>query len=228
MLEELSSLLANCPKDSNKKTYQKAILEENVLQKPTGSAREKAYRFLNQLYGLNPGISLFGVLRLLWDQSEKARPLLAVLCSLGRDPLLMSTLDYVTAVPVGMRIAASDLTEVIEQKFQERLTEKTLASSGRNVSSTWSQSGHLTPGAVKIRQQVTPDPISTTYALFLGYLCGIRGEMLFASDWARVLDAPPHILHELVQQAAQQGWLEYRHSGAITEITFRYLLKGAG
>jgi hypothetical protein len=76
-----------------------------------------------------------------------------------------------------------------------------------------------------MRNVVKPHPIAIAYALFLAYLCGYRGNSMFDSTWLRLLDTPLHILQEKAQQASQQGWLEYRHTGAITEITFRHFLK---
>ena len=74
---------------------------------------------------------------------------------------------------------------------------------------------HLRPCAGELRG---------AYALLLGYLCDVRGEALFHTLWARLLDAPIHILREQAIRASQQGWLEYRHAGEVTEISFHYLL----
>jgi hypothetical protein len=66
---------------------------------------------------------------------------------------------------------------------------------------------------------------SVAYALLLGYLCGERGEALFQTPWAQLLDAPPYVLHELAFQASREGWLEYRRTGGVTEVGFSYLLR---
>ena len=71
-------------------------------------------------------------------------------------------------------------------------------------------------------------PSSCAYALFLGYLCGERGEGLFHTPWAQILDAPAYTLHNLAKAASQYGWLEYRQSGSVTDISFRYLLHEKG
>jgi hypothetical protein len=68
-------------------------------------------------------------------------------------------------------------------------------------------------------------PVTVAYALLLGHLCDVRGDLLFETLWARLLDAPPNVLHEQAVVAHQHGWLEYRHSGDITEVSFRYLLR---
>jgi hypothetical protein len=54
---------------------------------------------------------------------------------------------------------------------------------------------------------------------------GGRGERLFHTLWARVLDAAPHTLHEQAQSAAQRGWIEYRRAGDVVEVGFRHLMR---
>ena len=101
----------------------------------------------------------------------------------------------------------------------------TLATIGRNTASSWTQSGHLVGHRDKVRAKVQSHPIALAYALLLGHLCDVRGEALFHTLWTQVLDAPIPTLQEQAILASQQGWLEYRQSGAVTEITFDYLLR---
>ena len=102
---------------------------------------------------------------------------------------------------------------------------KTLGKIGRNTASSWTQSGHLRGRTNKVRVKAQSHPTSVAYALFLGYLCGSRGEALFHTDWAQLLDAPPHTLHEQAFLASQRGWLDYRHAGTVTDVGFSYLLR---
>jgi len=77
----------------------------------------------------------------------------------------------------------------------------------------------------KVRVRAESHPTSVAYALLLGYLCGARGEALFHTAWARILDAPAYVLHEQAFQASQRGWIEYRQTGAVTDVGFSYLLR---
>jgi hypothetical protein len=61
------------------------------------------------------------------------------------------------------------------------------------------------------------------YALYLGHLEGDVGPALFATRWARVLGAPEADLRAMAEAAARSGWLDYRSSGGMTEITFQHL-----
>ena len=56
----------------------------------------------------------------------------------------------------------------------------------------------------------------------------MRGQVLFTTLWAAMLDAPIHELKELAVVASRQGWIEYRASGDVVEVSFRYLMRDQG
>lgn len=225
MFREIAALLAACPGERSTDEYRNAIIEENVLLKPTTSSREESFRRLRQLYSLDAQLAVFRALIMLWEQDTDRQPLLAMLAASARDPLLRSTIHTVIDTPENTTITALDFSQVIQNAFPDHLTKNTLASVGRNLASSWTQSGHLNGETEKVRKLVQPSPVVTAYALFLAYLCEFRGDALFDSPWAQLLDTSKHMLYEQAQQASQLGWLEYRRSGAITEITFRHFLK---
>jgi hypothetical protein len=225
MLEELSLLFDSTTPSTDYDQYYGAIINENVLLKSTGSAREKSVTYLRQLYGLRTDNLLFRTLRELWYHTSQTRPLLAVLCTLARDSLLRVTALTIIESSAGTVLSDQDFSKAVAIEFGDRLNPKSLASIGRNIASTWTQSGHIHGHLQKVRQRVKPDSVSTAYAFFLAYLTGMRGDRLFENDWVRLLDVPQHVLQDLAQQAAKQGWMEYRSSGSITEISFRYFLK---
>jgi hypothetical protein len=68
MFREIVALFAACPGEKLIDEYRNAIIKENALLKPTVSARDESYRRLKQLYGLDTQITVFRVLRMLWDQ----------------------------------------------------------------------------------------------------------------------------------------------------------------
>lgn len=224
MLAELRMLLVACPHSASLDEYRTAVIEQNVLLKPTLDARQRSIKHLRQLYGLNPDLTIFRVLRNLWDSNPEGQPLLALLCCLARDTILRTTIDLITSTPIGVSLDPVQFQQAIADELSGQLTASTLASAGRNVISSWEQSGHLHSLKQKVRQQVQPTPVVTAFALFLAYLNGERGEAMFESPWCKVLDQPVHILRAQAQQASQQGWLEYRFAGQVTEITFRHFL----
>lgn len=224
MVEELGYLFSACEPTADTKDYRKAIIENNILLKKTTGTRDESNRRLRQLYGLSPSVLVFKAMRELWDYTNRGRPLLALLCVLARDPVLRCTVDTIIETPEGEILTAKSFEAVIEQNFPGRLSIKTLMSSAQNVASSWTQSGHLQGISEKVRRHVETEPVVVAYALLLAYLTGARGDALFESDWLKILDTPTHTARAFAQQAAQQGWLEYRHSGQVTDITFRHFL----
>ena len=67
-------------------------------------------------------------------------------------------------------------------------------------------------------------PATAAYALALGYLCGLNGQLLIESEWARLLDAPRDQIIRLAQEAAKRGWLDFKGVGNVFEINFRQIL----
>jgi hypothetical protein len=224
MLKELELLLAACPPTTNIEEYRSAVLNDNVLLKQTEATRKESFRRLRELYGLNPKSLLFRALRALWDQNPEDKPLLALLCATARDPMLRDSAEVVLSAPLESLVTAQMISKSIDDQFTGRLNATTLANIGRHAASSWTQSGHLLGRTNKVRSRAQSHPTSVAYALFLGYLCDVRGEALFHTFWARLLDAPVHTLREQAILASQQGWLEYRHAGEVTEISFHYLL----
>ncbi|MFC2065201.1 hypothetical protein ACFLXB_08925 [Chloroflexota bacterium] len=224
MLSELKLLFSVTNRTSTIDEYKRRIIEDNVLLKQTHSTRMESVRRLRELYGINSQLITFRALRDLWDHSLEAQPVLAMLAALGRDPVLRSTGPFIISLQTGNPVDAHMLSDVVKEVYGN-LNPTTLAGIGRHISSSWTQSGHLEGRNNKVRVQVNAYPSSCAYALFLGYLCGERGEGLFHTPWAQILDTSVYALHNLAKAASQYGWLEYRQSGSITDISFHYLLR---
>src|SRR5271166_1306510 len=84
MLAELTTLLASGRADEPTD----AIVRDNLLGKPSLRAREAALYRLQQLYGVGEAWPICAVMHRLWDRDPAARPMLALLCALARDPPL--------------------------------------------------------------------------------------------------------------------------------------------
>jgi hypothetical protein len=225
MLSELRLLLSACPRPTDIDGFRSSVLEENILLKQTGSTRKESFRRLREMYGLSEDLLIFRALRDLWDQETDAHSMLALLCANARDPVLRVTAETILSAHAGESVTAQMISNTVANHFPGRLNPTTLANIGRHAASTWTQSGHLAGRTNKVRVSAKCHPTSLAFALLLGYLCGERGDGLFNSFWARLLDDPLHILREQAIQASQQGWLEYRYAGNVTEISFRYLTR---
>ncbi|MCT0213652.1 MAG: hypothetical protein DCF23_05750 [Cyanobium sp.] len=218
MLQELVALFEAVPADAPTKAYRIAIVEENVLGKRTATTRKETASRLKALHGLDPSKPMFRVMRRLWDIDSQARPLLALLTGLARDPLLRSSAPLVMGMAPGTVLSRSDLIEAIRAFTLERLSPRVLTAVAQNTASSWTQTGHLQGKVRKVRQSVTPSPTVVAYSLWLGYSEGRRGKGLLNTLWTSVLDCSPSALIELALQAKRLGLLEASHGGGVLAI----------
>jgi hypothetical protein len=223
MLAELRQLLASLSNGATRDDYQRAVVEDNVLGKASASSRQRSFRYLRELYGLDAAEPSFRALRTLWSHDPDARPLIALASALTRDPALRGTAAAVLRAPVGMQITADDLAAAVSEAYPTSYSDAIAHKIGRNAASTWTQSGHLSGRAKKIRARANPRPASVAYALFLASLEGREGDLLFVALPVQAQDAPKHVLKELAREASRRGWLDFRSIGSVTEIGFTYL-----
>jgi len=218
MLSELNYLLDAVPRSADRSDYTEAIIDGNVLGKQTSATRRLSSQRLAEVYGLDRSIPVFRVLRHLWSIDPKARPILALLCALSRDPLLRCTADPVIRLPLGAELIRATFLDTIRDSVGQRLNDSTLDKVARNAASTWSQSGHLQGRVRKTRQKVHPTPASTAYALWLGSLEGLAGEQLLTSRWTEVLDTTGRSLIDSTLEAKQLGLVDARVGGGVIHI----------
>ncbi len=224
MFDELSLLLDALPAGAGKTDYVLSIVEQNALSKQTGANRKITAQHLTELYSLDSNVPLFRVLRRFWQDDADGRPVLALLCSLDRDPLLRATAEPILAMKSGEELSRQKITDAIRAAVGTRMNDATLDKVVRNVSSSWTQSGHLRGRARKFRQLVRPTPLATAYALLLGYLEGLRGGRLFETKWTHVLDASPSELRTIAAEAKRLNGLDLRAAGDVIEIGFATVL----
>ena len=224
MLAELEALMAAVRHGSPRTLFRRAIIEDNVLGKRTVSTRRKTARLLAQLYGLDPGVTVFRALVFFWEKDPSGRPLIALLCAASRDPLLRLTTGAVLPARPDDIVPKTDLEKRISQVAPGHFATSTVQKIARNAASSWTQSGHLQGRRVKRRARPKVTPATVAYALLLGYLAGASGQMLLTTFWAQLLDAPEAELTSLAADASARGWIVYRQSGHVMEVRFPDLL----
>lgn len=224
MLHELTELLKFTPSDVAASRYRSAIVDDNLLGKRTYATRKLTAQRLSELYGLDPAIPVFRVLRRLWDSDHAGRPLLAFLVAFARDPLLRTTTEAVLPVPLGRPVTTSNIDAALNERLGTRLNPSVRHKVARNVGSSWTQAGHLQGRASKHRTKPVASPSAACMALLLGYATGLRGLALLTSDWARILDASYSELNQLVHAANRVGLLNFRQIGDVIEVQFPALL----
>jgi hypothetical protein len=223
MLPELRLLLAAVPGPVAFEDYQRAVVEDNALEKSTAANRSNTLMYLKQLYGLRPDIPVFVAMRELWTAKPADPPLLALLCACARDVLLRSTVATVLGTELGALVSAADLSTGIAETFPGRYSAATLRNLGQNIASSWTQAGLLVGAKDKRRSAPAVHVSAVVYALYLGHLEGFAGPALLGTRWTQPFGMGEAELRLTAESAARSGWLEYRSSGGMTEMTFLHL-----
>jgi len=221
MLDELRTLLSYVDNpEASRETYFKAIKEDNCLSKRSGKTRELTARHLTTLYGLNSDMTIFRALLYLWFRDSEAQPTLALLCSYTRDSILRLSAPHILATPEGSLVSTQTMADFIENKMSDSYSDSTLKSTAQNLNSSWTKSGYLAGRVRKIRIKLQPTPGAAAFALLLGYLKGVRGESLFETEYAKLLDCPKEQIIELAETAARRGWIVFKKVGDVIEVLF--------
>jgi hypothetical protein len=224
MLADLTTLLAAAPKQAKRQVFNLLIVEENVLGKRTTSNRRLTARHLAELYALDEAVTVFRLLRFFWNADAPSRPMLALLCAQARDALLRLSSKKVVETKPGETLTSEDFFQFFNDELPGRFSEVMTRTLAQHVAASWAQAGFLKGRIHKVRTRPVVTPATATYALVLGYLCGLRGQLLIGSVWARLLDVPRDQIIRLVQEAAKRGWLDFKGPGNVFEINFRQLL----
>lgn len=224
MLPELRQLLAAVSAHAVRADYRIAIVEANVLGKPTFSSRRKAEKHLYELYGLDPSLALFRNLRRFAAEDADSLPLLGLVCAFCRDAQLRASFSLIEELKPGEVLPRERMEAHLESAFPERYSEVMKAALATRISTTWTAAGHLKGRAVKRRAIPQPRVAASAYAMLGGYLLGLRGEILTSSVFARLVGADPSVIVAHLSTAARNGWLRFRHAGGVMEIDFSGLL----
>ena len=220
MLDDLRLLLAQTPPQSTRADYASAVVDGNVLGKPTRKARELALRHMATLYALDLANPIFRALRRLWSLDAAAQPLLALAVALARDPLLRCTQAFILRQAVGAAVPREAMETHLNDTHPERFSPASLKSFAQNVAGTWTAAGFLHGRVRKSRTMVQPHPESIALLLFLGYLEGRTGQRLFSSDWTNLLCGSPGELEALANSASHRSLLVFMNAGGVKEVRF--------
>jgi len=220
MLDDLRVLLAHVPEQALRADYAAAVIESNLLGKPTRKSRELSFRHLASLYGLDTANPIFRNMRRLWPINSAAQPLLALAVALARDPLLRCTQEFVLALSPGTSVIRDDFEKILSTENPDRFSPASLKSFAQNVAGSWTSAGFFVGTQRKTRSSPDPQPESAALLLFLSYLEGRTGERLFAADWTRLLEVPLETVASLASTASRRGLLNYMSAGGITDIRF--------
>jgi len=205
-----------------------AIIHENVLEKSTTSGRTLTLQRLKELYGLDDAIPLYRVLSYLWARERIALPILALLASLARDPLMRASAKPVVGLAEGSELMRDSLRSALSAAVGARLNEATLEKVVRNTSSSWTQSGHLVGRTFKRRSHVSASPAAMAFAVWLSQAAGFKGDKILSSGWVGILDLAPTEQAAMLERARSAGLVHVRQVGSHQEIDASHLSAGGG
>jgi len=225
MLAELTDLLRAHPEQTTTPDqFRTSINIDNILGKRTLATRKLTFQRLSELYGLDPALPIFRVLRRLWESDRAGRPMLALLVAYARDPLLRATVRPVLMLSVGKIATTAMLDEELAGRLGTRLNPSVRKDVAMRTASTWTQSGHLTGRAKKARSSPKVTPAVVALAVLLAAISGSHGRSAFTSEYVNLLDCPSSRLSPLLQQAHRAGFINFKQAGDIVEIRFPELL----
>lgn len=219
-IPHLVELLRAVPSDAPAEQYRQAVVEGNVLGRPTLAGRQRSLRHLRELYFLDPERQEFTALRHFWDIDSASRPLLAGLLSFTRDEVLRASFDAILDLPAGSSVTSADLTAAVTAQFGNEMSESTLSKTGRNTGACWTQTGHLVGRARKVRTDVEARPAAIAYAAYLGHLAGGRGLGVLDNPWSQILGLAPGRTLEALRDAHTQGLLDLLVAGNVVDVSF--------
>lgn len=206
--------------DASLEQYQDAIMEQNCLQKRTESNRRYSMNYLQNLYALDDNELTFRGLRSFVNRDSEFDAQVAALSAYVRDSIYADSFPFIKKLAAGSLPTKEAFEQFIDETYPERFSEKMLQSLVRNLLSSWTQSGHLTGRSKKSRVEVEPTVAAISYALYLGYLKGVRGQNLFLSDYIAFLDCGYDKALELAEIASMRGWLDLKRVGDVIEVRF--------
>ncbi len=219
MISELELLFSYVEDvDAPKQAYVDAIVSDNCLGKRSKNSQVITSQIITTMYGFEPAIPLFRLLRFFFNKEAEGHALTAALCAYARDPIFRMSVPYILEAEKGTVISRSVLEEFIEKQEPGRYSETTRASVAKNINSSWTQTGHFVGRITKNRVEATPTVANAAYAIIIAIMLGHRGRALFDSEPVRMLDCSIGRAMELAQLAHQKGWIVFKRIGDIIEV----------
>jgi len=227
MLEEFSTLMGAVEPGAMASVYRESILQNNVLRKSTASNREKTFKFLRCLYGLDPAICLFREFRRLYRFAANDSRCLIGLLAMAREPVLRECLGSVLTISIGVSIGRQHFEDWMRSYAPGQYSESMFVSFSHNLYGSFYQFGYLGESVGKARSRIRPKVgiASATYAAFLDWLRGMNGTPLLQGPYSKALDLGTDEHITLLTAASRQGLLKAAYAGGVLELAFPGFLK---
>jgi len=200
-------------------------LKQNVISKATQSGITKTSRYLKSLYDLDASQPQFMAFKHFWSiANERDKPILALIYAIGNDYQLKNSIPVINNTEIGKKVTVESIESNIENLYPQKYSANTKRSMAQNIASSWKQAGFITGKVKNIRTQPEINYLVLTFAIFMAYLNGLRGDFILTSDWVKALTLDERTIRSLAIEAAKRDLLQYQYAGSITSITFKNLL----
>ena len=200
-------------------------IKQNVFNKATKSGVSYTAKFLRRLYDFDMSLPTFKAFKHFWYiADEREKPLLAIIYAIGNDYQLKNSIPVINNTEIGKKVTVESIESNIENLYPQKYTNNTLRSMAQNIASSWKQAGFITGKVKNIRTQPEINYLVLTFAIFMAYLNGLRGDFILTSDWVKALTLDERTTRSLAIEAAKRDLLQYQYAGNVTSITFKNLL----
>ena len=200
-------------------------LKQNAISTATQSGITKTSRYLKSLYDLDASQPQFMAFKHFWSIAhERDKPLLALIYAIGNDYQLKNSIPVINNTEIGKKVTVESIESNIENLYPQKYSANTKRSMAQNIASSWKQAGFITGKVKNIRTQPEINYLVLTFAIFMAYLNGLRGDFILTSDWVKALTLDERTIRSLAIEAAKRDLLQYQYAGSITSITFKNLL----
>ena len=200
-------------------------LKQNGISIATQSGITKTSRYLKSLYDLDASQPQFMAFKHFWSIAhERDKPLLALIYAIGNDYQLKNSIPVINNTEIGKKVTVESIESNIENLYPQKYSANTKRSMAQNIASSWKQAGFITGKVKNIRTQPEINYLVLTFAIFMAYLNGLRGDFILTSDWVKALTLDERTIRSLAIEAAKRDLLQYQYAGSITSITFKNLL----
>jgi len=211
------------------KDLYEASLEQNIVGKKSAGGLKKTKGYLKALYSFDLNNNGFLALKYCWKLAEEEdRPLLAFLFALNNDELLSQSSSIVAETSPGDKVTIEAFGENIQRFHPNRYSAATLRSASQNIASSWKQAGFIEGKVKNIRTQPIISPLVATFAFFLAFLNGCRGELILTDKITTALLLSENKLRELATEAARKDLIQYQHAGDVTSFSFATFIQNSG
>jgi Putative inner membrane protein (DUF1819) len=227
MRADIEHVMAAVPAGASPDEFRRAIIDDNVARKGTGTSRMWAWKRLKLRYALDqPETVEFAAFRRAMRDSDPAgRGLTAMLMFARQDRLFRETTLQILAPRLGRTgeiVPAPIIREDVEARMQAAglvWSDESRAAVANHVASSWKDFGLVEGSKVRRVTHVRPSHATVRFAVELGRAEGRTDRQVLDGPWFRLLGMDATGAEPALRSAARDGVLQYRAQADVIEIT---------